>query len=130
MANHIKSLWKAPVPDFTDSHQDRVLCFMGLHLCEVSDLLTGELDPNYRVVALENSGETLLVLLCDEDRAFEIATDMAYKTDWTKVADWDGLSLLPAQIEMIARYPGEAVPPLMPETEFPDWEDEVPYGSR
>jgi len=129
MNDHIKELWRAPVPDLVDGLGVRVREFMGLHLCQVPDLVEATFDPNYWVVALENSGETLVVLLCAEDKAIRIATEMAYMMDWTKVPDWDGIDLMPAQLEIISRYPGEAVPPLMSETDFPeDWDDAVPYG--
>ena len=100
----------------------------GLQLCAVRDLFTGEVASDYWVVALANSGETLLVLLCGEARAIEIATHFAALKDWQHVADWDGRDLMPEQIEIITRYPGEAVPPIGYADDIDEWDDDVPYG--
>lgn len=122
----MRELWK-PVAPFGED-EDRGFAFGGLELWEVADMVTGEVDPLYRTLAL-SGGPTLLILLCDEDRAFHIATDFASRRDWSKVEDWDGIDLFREQIEVIALYPGEAVPPSQPylgefdDMEFPpnDW---------
>lgn len=110
----------------SDEAEHGHVSYAGLHVCEVRDLISGEMDPFYRVVRLAE-GDTLLILLCDEERAFRIATDLASRRDWTKVRDWDGTTLFPEQVDVIALYPGEAVPPLQRyQGEFDDMEFSPP----
>lgn len=116
----MRELWKAV--ERSEEQEHRRFAYAGLQVSEVHDLVTGELDPFYRVVQLAE-GNTLLVLLCDEARAFQIATDLASRRDWTKVTRWDGVTLYPEQMDVVALYPGEAVPPLEPYLgEFDDME--------
>lgn len=119
----MRELWKDV--EKIDEEEHRRFSYAGLELAEVHDLVTGEMDPFYRAVALA-SGPTLLVLLCDEARAFKIATDLASRRDWTKVDDWGGIVLYPEQLDVIALYPGEAVPPLEPYLGEFDGDDAFP----
>jgi len=107
----MRELWKDV--EKIDEEEHRRFAYAGLQVSEVHDLVTGEMDPFYRVVRLAE-GPTLLILLCDEARAFQIATDLASRRDWTKVKDWDGITLYPEQIGVISLYPGQAVPPSEP----------------
>ncbi|QDZ10498.1 hypothetical protein [Devosia ginsengisoli] len=123
--------WTELPSEFRSMVEDIPTCraYGGLQLCAVQDLFTGEPAPDYWVVALANSGETLLVLLCGEARAIEIATHFAALKDWMRVADWDGRDLMPEQIEMVARYPGEVTPPLTGGyDDYEEWESDIPYG--
>lgn len=113
----MRELWKPVAPFGAD--EDRGFAFGGLELWEVADMVTGEVDPLYWVLSL-SGGPTLLILLCDEDRAFHIASDFASRRDWTKIDDWDGIDLYPEQIDVIALYPGEAVPPSAPDVDYYD----------
>lgn len=117
------ALWRTDFDRQGDAHLARG---SGLQLFEVTDLLTGRPAANYWIVALKNSGETLLVLHASERRAKEIASGFAEMRDWTCVWDWDGTDLLPEQIEASTRYAGEAMPPLLRRNY--DWDDIVPYG--
>ncbi|MBO9589515.1 hypothetical protein [Devosia sp.] len=119
----MRELWK-PVAPFGED-EDRGFAFGGLELWEVADMETGEVDALYRTLSL-SGGPTLLILLCDEDRAFHIASDFASRRDWTKIDDWDGIDLYPEQIDVIALYPGEAVPPGVPYLGEFDGEEALP----
>lgn len=128
----MSGLWRelpAEVRSMANYREERTRTYRGLQLWEVFDQFTGSMAPDYWIVALENSGETLMTLLCGETRAIEIATEFAHYRDWTKTADWDGLNWMQEQINLVARFPGEASPPASGDDRW-DFEDDsfIPYG--